>query len=137
MLLANYITELMFLVGTCFTKISIFLFYRRLLSSLCHSKMLLRILWANIIFTITYTFIFVVLLFSSCHPISALWQHFAPGYSRQFHCIDTSIAELISSAFSAVSDLLAIVLPLSFLLTVQVPLRERLAICSVFLVGIS
>jgi hypothetical protein len=137
MLFMTWLIEVMFFIGTCFTKVSVLLFYRRLLSPLCHNKVLFQIIWANIIFTIAYSVIFVILPFAACHPLSARWAHLTPGYNKPYHCMDISLASPISSALSAVSDLFAVVFPLSFLLTIKVPLRERLAIYSVFLVGIS
>jgi hypothetical protein len=136
MFLIAWIAEIMFFVGTCFTKISVLLFYRRLLNPLCHSRVLFQIIWANIVFTITYTVVFIILSFAACHPFAARWEHLAPGHQKPYHCMDTSIAAPISSAFSAVSDLFAVVFPLSFLLRIRVPLLEKLAIYSVFLVGI-
>jgi hypothetical protein len=137
MLFAAWIIEIMFFIGICFTKVSVLLFYRRLLGPLCHDKAVFQIIWANIIFTIAYTVVFVILPFAACHPFSARWAHLTPGYNTPYHCMDISLAAPISSAFSAVSDLFAVVFPLSFLLTIKVPLREKLAIYSVFLVGIS
>jgi hypothetical protein len=135
-LLVAWTAEFTFFIATCFTKVSVLLFYRRLLSPLCHHKVLFQIVWANIFFTVLYTTIFIMLSFTACRPFPSRWEHLAPGYSERYYCSDTSLAAPVSGALGAVSDLFAVVFPLTFLMALRMPLREKLTIYSVFTAGI-
>jgi hypothetical protein len=129
------ITNIFYFMSTMCVKVSVLLFYRRLLNPF-HNKWLLNALWAAIVFVVLSSLIFCFVVLAACNPVDALWKQWNPGYTSDFHCKNWSVIGPLSSAFSVLSDLVTVLFPLTFIKDLRMPMLQKLGVYSVFAVGI-
>lgn len=67
-----WVSEVCFLVSTCSTKVSILLFYRRLVRGTVTKRWRYAIFGA-IILAVLYCLTFIILLLTNCQPVDAYW----------------------------------------------------------------
>lgn len=138
LVLCMWLGEFSFLVcGGC-TKVSILLFYRRLVSG-TYSTRYKWLIWCAIGFTIAYTFTFCVVLLANCTPTRAYWMAFDFKYAltENYQCMDTSVINAMAGVCAALSDIYAVALPC--ILTWQlksVPRRQKIALFGIFSLGL-
>jgi hypothetical protein len=129
---------MLYLFSTAFTKISVLLFYRRLVQGTC-SRRYKYAIWAAMGFVIVYTFVFVVLLLVTCKPIQATWLRLDPTYSpTRYHCGSNDLMGKVSDlggALSVVSDFYSVLLPAVLLLQIRITSRQRWGLMAIFSVG--
>jgi hypothetical protein len=137
LVLSLWLCEVSFLVCGGLTKVSVLLFYRRLVDGLCSGLWKWLVLLA-IAFTTAYTIAFVVLLFFNCTPMVAYWRAFDPGYASTVHytCLNTDIANVIVGICAGLSDLYAVALPCIITWHYSVPRAKRVALNIVFSFGL-
>ncbi len=128
------IIRTMFSMGA--TKVSILLFYRRVLSRTSGK----RFHWINnatigaiLIYSVTC---FFQLIFK-CYPVQAFWLRYSrnPPYTASYRCANEGAGMISYSAISAVSDFWIAVLPLFFLRRMQMPQRQKWALAALFGLG--
>jgi hypothetical protein len=129
-----WLCELAFLVATCCTKISVLLFYRRLVGG-TYSKKWLYATYAAIIFTAMYTLAFILALVFNCQPTEAYWKAYSVTYTKQWHCTDTTSLNPLSGVLSVVSDAYSVLLPMGMLRHFDIPTRKKMALNAVFALG--
>jgi hypothetical protein len=128
---------LLFLTSTSFTKISVLLFYRRLVQNTFSWQLKLAI-WAAISFVVVYTLIFVIFLLTDCHPLDALWSQLNPAYTEKYHCVSLNTQILqgrISGAFMVFTDFYSVTLPAVLIFRLSMTRRQRIALVVIFGVG--
>lgn len=138
LVLCMWLGEFSFLVcGGC-TKVSILLFYRRLVNG-TYSKRYKWLIWAAISFTIAYTFTFCVVLLANCTPTRAYWMAFDFRYAltQEYTCMDTSVINAMAGVCAAISDVYSVVLPcfLTWQLS-SVPKAQKIALFGIFSLGL-
>jgi hypothetical protein len=138
LVLCMWLGEFSFLIcGGC-TKVSILLFYRRLVDG-TYSKRYKWLIWAAIGFTISYTFTFCVVLLANCTPTRAYWMAFDFRYAltQDYTCMDTSVINAMAGVCAAISDVYAVALPciLTWRLT-SVPKAQKIALFGIFSLGL-
>jgi hypothetical protein len=99
-----------FLISAASGKISVLLFYRRLVVQTI-SRYWVWTIVAAIVFTLSYSVAFILTLFFNCSPTEAYWKSFNPHYQEDYSCVDTKAVNLLAGIFSAVSDLYSVILP--------------------------
>lgn len=115
-----WLGEFAFLVcGGC-TKISVLLFYRRLVKGTFESRWKWAVIIA-IVFTTAYTLAFMLALVFNCNPTEAYWKAFDPTWGHDYTCVDTTVINLLAGVCAAFSDLYSVVLPF---LMVRLPLVD-------------
>lgn len=131
--------ELLYMVTTSITKISILLFYRRLAAGTI-IPVFQWLCYASIIFVIAYFIAFFTNIFLLCTPLSSYWLQadyvWLTLHGSDFHCQDEALALVISAAISAFQDVLACCLPMILLWKLQIPRRQKYALGAIFSVGI-
>jgi len=84
---------------------------------------------------ITYKFIYIVVLGTSCFPIQAIWQKADPAWrtTHPYVCHTNSALNITAgSSISAVEDLVLALLPVVLIWRLSVPLRTKIGIWGLF-----
>ena len=138
LVLCMWLGEFSFLVcGGC-TKVSILLFYRRLVNG-TYSKRYKWLIWFAIAFTIAYTFTFCIVLLLDCKPTRAYWMAFDIKFAltKDYSCLDNSnVMNAVAGVVPAIGDLYAVALPCIITWHHDVPRRQRIALNAIFCLGL-
>jgi hypothetical protein len=130
-----------FTLASGLVKLSVLLFYRRL-STRAVSPIFKWIMRIMIVTIICYTIAFIVVLSFTCQPFSAWWQqvNFAlqllPG-GYQYHCINEGADVVANGIVATVQDFIVATLPTILCWRIQIPIRQKIALYSIFLVSYS
>ncbi|KAK3110209.1 hypothetical protein LTR53_015732 [Teratosphaeriaceae sp. CCFEE 6253] len=130
-----WLQEFAFLVATCCTKISVLLFYRRLVQGTFSKRWRLATIGA-ILFTACYCISFSLALILNCRPTEAYWKSFSLAYTADYTCADTRNLNPLSGALSVFSDFYSVVLPMAMLRHFEAPKRQKMALNAVFSLGL-
>lgn len=135
--LCLWLAEFAFLVCGGFTKVSVLLFYRRLVEG-TYSKLWKWLVLFAIGFTIAYTIAFCIMLLINCTPTEAYWRAFDPVYAttQSYTCLDTKIINTLAGVFAAASDLYAVALPCMITWHFSVPKAQKIALNVIFCLGL-
>ena len=133
--LAAWLVELFFLLGNACIKVSILLVYRKF-SSRSHTKWFIRLTYAAIAFTVTYTVALGLELLFVCRPLISYWQSYNPSYTEKYQCGNEQIPILFAAAASISSDIYASVLPMLLVRTLNLTSRQRLSLYALFSAGL-
>jgi len=125
----------MFLLSTSCTKISILLFYRRLVDR-SYSKWIQRGIYLAIGFTVVYLLVFTLFLAFFCSPSTAAWQSLDLSYNKTYRCADRAIADPLVGFVSAFSDIYAIAIPEIVVSRLKMPRRQKIVLYAVFGAGL-
>lgn len=133
----TWLAELSFLLTGCCVKVSVLLFYRRLTESTC-SRFWIWAVWAAIGLTVSYTLAFILVLVFNCTPTEAYWKAFDLTYAAtvDYHCVDTTVINLLAGIMAAVSDLYAVALPCIMMRNLRIPFHQKIALNIVFSLGL-
>ena len=85
------------------------------------------VLWLNLLFYIGMTLSVIFM----CSPINKFWQRTLPG-----KCADHFAIIVVSAAFNVVSNFVTVFLPVRAIWQLQMPLKRKIAVSTVFLAGI-
>ncbi|SPB51059.1 unnamed protein product [Aspergillus niger] len=88
----------------------------------CHT-----VIWINFLFYVISTFVEIF----SCRPIAAAWDVLISG-----KCMNVRLLNVIASSVNGFFDLIILVLPQTRIWQLQMALRRKLAVSTVFLFGI-
>jgi len=133
----GWLSAALFLWSTAFTKVSVLLFYRRLVAG-TYSKRFKWAVWSAIAFIITYTSILFILLLATCVPLESYWRRLEPTYTHDYHCASTSLQGGVSKlggALSVITDFYSVLLPAILLLRIQITRRQRIGLVFIFGLG--
>jgi hypothetical protein len=116
-------------------KISVLLFYRRLPSSF--NRFSFIAVWIGIVYNIGYYVSFIIALSFACRPTQAYWLAFNPQWAttHKFTCVDEHISLPMSAGLSTFGDFYSTIIPCAFILSLNLPRRQKLALYSLFLLG--
>ncbi|KAG9189904.1 hypothetical protein G6011_06772 [Alternaria panax] len=123
--------KVVFVAAATFTRLSLHCFYYRLVTD--SGKTWFK--WA-IHFNVAYTmgmfisFTFIGIFF--CNPVKNYWTIGAPADT----CMDEAVVTLIVGIFNCVADLLTTITPIPLVLGLHMRLRERMAVASLFGMGL-
>lgn len=137
LVLCMWLGEWSFLICGGLTKVSILLFYRRLVSG-TYSLRYKWVIWSAIAFTVGYTIAFCICLLVNCTPTEAYWMAFDIVYAltQDYKCLDTSVINTMAGVCAAVSDLYAVVLPCVLTWRLTIPPRQKIALNVIFCLGL-
>ncbi|PYH29061.1 uncharacterized protein BO87DRAFT_449368 [Aspergillus neoniger CBS 115656] len=119
--------ELFYILSSCFTKISVLLFYRRMGHRTTISPRFLNIIYISIASVAAYTLAFFIVIWVACRPFSAYWMEVDPEYTatHKYTCYNEP-AHLIAATFiSLVQDIVATTLPAVLCWSLQMRLRQK------------
>jgi hypothetical protein len=96
-------------------------------------------IYVAIAFVVAYFGIFIFLSFEVCRPLSTYWKQadwfWYAQNEHSFVCMDEAIILVSSAIISAVQDFIACGLPMILFWKLQIPLRQKFALGSIFAVG--
>jgi hypothetical protein len=132
-----WLAEIAFLFCGSFTKISILLFYRRLVAG-TYSIRYKWLIWFAIAFTVSYTVVFGVILLVNCTPIEAYWMAFDFVYAltADYTCMETRAINTIAGVCAVLGDCYAVALPCVLTWKLQMPRRQKIALNVIFCLGL-
>lgn len=133
--LAAWLIEFFFLLGTACTKVSILLVYRKI-SSGSHTFWFIRLTWAAIAFTILYTISLSLELLLVCRPLPSYWNSYDPAYSKPYKCGNERGPIVFSAAASVFSDIYSSVLPMLLTARLNLTIRQRVGLYTLFSLGL-
>ncbi|KAJ8116995.1 hypothetical protein OPT61_g1722 [Boeremia exigua] len=133
--------RMVYVAALCFVKLSILYFYKTIASH----RTLRHIVNGTIVFVGVYSFGAVMAAAFQCRKPSDAWN--TEIYLAQFdpepnpslpevHCYDPTILFMVTAALNLFSDLVILLIPVPVLLSLSVPLRQRLALVGIFSVGV-
>jgi hypothetical protein len=130
--------EALYVFATGLTKISILLFYRRLVSGSI-SRIFYWTIIAIIISVVAYTVTFEFTLIFGCRPINAYWNEVNPIWrtlnADKYFCLDEIVALLCANITSIVQDFLTFLMPLILFWNLKLPIRQKVVLGCIFSVG--
>lgn len=112
--------------GVTLIKLSALSFYARVFR---RTGRLRIALWIMAAVTITYTVIAIILYFVQCRTMSRM------NVANDSKCLTVSSAEIPCSVLDLTTDIVILILPLPVLARLQLPLRRRLELCVIFVLG--
>jgi hypothetical protein len=136
----TFVIALVAVGGTSCTKVSILLFYRRLVDGM-FSRRLKWSLWGAILFVVLYTVIFTAYTLALCTPIRSFWEALDPTYRGAHKCISPrgiQVSAIVISAMSVMTDFVAVTLPAVLLFTktqIIFSRSQRIALFVIFCFG--
>ncbi|KAJ5663398.1 hypothetical protein N7507_004129 [Penicillium longicatenatum] len=130
----NLAFQIMFSWSSGFTKISLLWFCRRLLGAGKGSFVVYN--WAfigSMVFVALSVFIFTFFSIFQCSPVQAYWE-VAPTYPHK--CMNDGDIVFSASVINIFTDFLVTTLPMPLIWSLKLPARQRLAVISIFGLGV-
>lgn len=116
------------------TKIALLLWYRRLFIV---QQMWLRIFWwVNMVYIVLWAIGSTISYMFSCVPIQYYWERFDHISTLHGTCRNTTTADGLPLILDLVSDVAIMALPIATIATLQMPLARKVALMTVFSVGL-
>ncbi|OJI99032.1 hypothetical protein ASPVEDRAFT_50588 [Aspergillus versicolor CBS 583.65] len=131
----NLTFQILFSVSCSITKLSLLWFCRRLLivgSKGVYSAYNIAMIVGMVIVFISSA-LFVLVSIFQCRPIHAYWD-LDPQY--EFTCLNDGAIVFSASVINMLTDVLATILPMPLIWKLKLPARQRLAVMSIFGLGI-
>jgi len=133
--------EFLYLFATGLTKISILFFYRRFANGALSNvfKWSVRLAILSVVLS---TIAFTVALCLSCQPLNAYWNMVNIRWllthvnGKDYNCFNEAGDLLGSSAVSITQDILVCFLPSILFWKLSLPTRQKIALASLFFVGL-
>jgi hypothetical protein len=124
----------LFIIGTCCLKVSILLFFRRIVKDLPKQMWHIAI-WAGVAFTTIHTLTFTIILAYGFNCINYTTRGTRSGMSdaQVAFCLDTPRSVLAAGILSVVSDAYAILLPWIITRRLSLPSRQKVVMNTLFL----
>jgi hypothetical protein len=119
----------LFILATCFTRLSLLIFYHRLVSE-TNLKFFRRTIQAAMVFNFGVGAAFVPLSIWLCVPLGDYWKFGG-------HCLNEGTVILASGIASSVADLLTTALPIPLVLRMKLPLAQKVIVVVLLSLGFS
>lgn len=131
----TWMAEICFLSTACLVKISVLLFYRRLVRDTFSPAWKWAVI-AAIVVTVAYTVAFILALVFNCSPTEAYWEGFNPNYTQSYSCVNTTILNTLSGFMGILGDLYSVVLPCIMTRNLTLPGPQKVGLYVVFSLGL-
>ncbi|OTA81659.1 hypothetical protein M434DRAFT_401328 [Hypoxylon sp. CO27-5] len=125
----KYTYQLLGTAGLWVIKLSVLFFYRRIfsvrISRIANNVLIGLTMFWGLAFTLTVAF--------QCTPVSTLWDKFEIEYGDS--CIEVQPFYLSIAVSDLILDLIIFIAPIPHVYHLQMPMRQKLAVGSIFLLG--
>jgi len=128
--------EATYLISTGLTKVSILLFYRRLVAGTFAPPFVWSV--RIVIFSVVaYMITFEFTLIFGCRPIHAYWDQVSPIWraSNNYECLNEVATLYSANITSIVQDFLTFLMPLLLFWKLQLPTRQKVILGCIFSIG--
>ena len=122
-----FIAASIYLLSLLGYKMSILLLYLRIFHI---DKVFRYCTWIVMFITFGYLFSNIWTQIFTCQPIDKFWRPETPG-----HCIDSIVAFYVFGPLNFITDLLIFVLPMPMVWRLQLSLKEKIGVSTIFLFG--
>lgn len=110
-----------------FAKSSILLLYHRVFKP---SRITAWAIYATLAFVVSYNISIMFAVIFSCTPVKKSWDVTTPGT-----CIEILGLGVAGSVLNLAADLIILVLPMPLVWKLRLPLRQKMAVISIFATG--
>lgn len=124
-----------FLASSALTKVSILLFYRRLVDR-AYGRVMQWAIYAAIAFSFAYLAAFLLFLVFVCSPTSATWLSLSITYSQPYKCAPRNVVDPLVGALSVFSDVYSLAIPEIVVSSMKLPWRQKVALYGIFSTGL-
>ena len=111
-------------------KTSILLLYRRIFADKGLNRSFNLCLWGTGLFTLAYSIVGVFTILFHCTPVNSLWNPTVPT-----KCINFEAVLIIVSSLNIAADILVLCLPMPLLWGLKMPVRRKVQLTCIFLLG--
>ena len=125
----KYALQLLADITLAFTKTSVVLLYRRIFTV----KSFRHIADATIAITTAWGIAFTLVTAFQCTPVSTIWTQFEINYTK--YCINQQAFYMATAVTDVVIDLFIFSLPIPMVLKLHLPMKQRIAVAGMFLLG--
>ncbi|KAF3217197.1 hypothetical protein TWF106_008035 [Orbilia oligospora] len=122
-----FCTQLLFVLCTTTTKLSILSFYLRLSAS----PTFRFLVYSGMVFALATGISFLFVIIFQCSPINAYWDLTLP----KAKCVNESAANIANAVINSLCDLYVFSLPIKDMLGLRLPLRQRISLVILFSLG--
>lgn len=140
-LITWWMYRMVYVAALCFVKLSILYFFKTIASH----RTVRHVVNGTVVVVSLYSFGAVMAAAFQCRKPSDAWN--TEAYFTQFdaqpnpnapktQCYDPTILFIVTAALNLFSDLVILLIPIPILLSLSVPLRQRLALVGIFSVGV-
>jgi hypothetical protein len=127
-MLRNTLAAISFCAATGFAKASILLFYNRIFPV----KSLHAVVWCAFAFVIGFSTASVLVNVFACDPVRASWDLQA---SLTAKCINRPVFYFAQAGLGIAADVMTVVIPVPWLRTLQLPLKQKVAVGCLLTMG--
>ncbi|KAK3319879.1 hypothetical protein B0T19DRAFT_478915 [Cercophora scortea] len=125
----SWAIELLNVPAIILVKSSIVMFYSRIFQA--QGRVFLVVVWALLILIgLRISFFFAAIF--KCVPIQNIWLVNTPGHNG---CSEYILDYQVSAISNAVTDFLILIVPIPFVWRMRLPLRKRIGVIGIFLLG--
>lgn len=125
----KFVSQILGILGLCFTKLSMLFFFRRIFSTRLFRKINDALIAITFIWGTSFFFVIVF----QCAPVSVVWTELEMfAYTK---CIKPDSAFFGIAVSDLLLDVLICILPIPQLWSLQMPLRRKFAVAGLFLLG--
>lgn len=134
------ILEIVYIAATGLTKISILLFYRRIID-MSISKRLKWAARASILFVIMYMGTWIPAILLSCRPFESYWLAVNLDWRKMnvrgvdWQCYNEGVSTAVANAVSIIQDFLTCSIPMFIFWRLQMPRQQKIALAILFGIG--
>jgi hypothetical protein len=134
------VLEIVYITATGLTKISILLFYRRIVDSSI-PKWLKWIARASILFVVMYMVTWTVAILLGCRPLDSYWLAINVGWRKSnvrgvdWQCYNEGVSTAVANAVSIIQDFLTCSIPMFIFWRLQMSRQRKIALAILFGVG--
>ncbi|KAI0487322.1 hypothetical protein F4859DRAFT_509893 [Xylaria cf. heliscus] len=121
------ISEFTYLLGVAFIKMSMLFLYHRIYTTPAFRRLCYFVIGLDLAYIITFIPIFL----TNCIPLSQYWDPKPTGW-----CRDTVISDSATVAGNLLLDLFVLIMPLPILWRLQMSIRDKLTVTSMFSIGL-
>lgn len=126
----NFFILILSIITEGISKISLLLFYHRIFSI----TVMKRIAETGIIICISWTLAFTFITIFQCHPVQYYWEE--TTFQAAPRCISPITLIEAQVVTDLVIDFLILVLPIPIIWNLKLPIKQRLSIVGIFLLGL-
>lgn len=133
--LVAWVIEILFISSLTLTKISVLLFFRRLIDG-SYSRWVSRAIWFAVAFTIAYFVSFFLFLVFVCKPVEASWKSLDLTWTTKYSCATRSVPDEMVGILSVFSDIYSMVIPVYVVSKLKMPRGNKIVLYVVFCCGL-
>ena len=129
--------EVSYLACSSLIKISILCFYKRITNGSI-TKTWLYWIWGSIAFVVIYFFVFTLTIVFSCSPVEGYWHYFDISWrmKHELKCHNEGAQIVAVVVISTLQDFFVCALPVFLIWNLQIPRRQKAALCAIFGLGL-